>query len=970
MSGNQRLSDKEQSQNTKYTTDLSADDPEVESLEDEEEEAQVVDVTDDVEPTGEVAEEKAPEQNENADYEFGPMPNTFTMAVNPAAWHPSWGPAPAGYDLIVSRTQSEMSANTDMKVGETDDGQSMKQGVRAIKKGNYTNTPDGMGATVGSGWTYTIPDWQLMERELAGDGVDLSGSGVARLEAATAEQREEEERRARLPSQDDVFEHYEPEPTMDDESDVMTLWDEADDDTLEDVESILGETGEQQTEPMSMMDAWDEVREYTLECAGQRAQESREAVANADITNGQQPAFDFFNDDGNRTLVARQAGQRSPDHRPFDTDFMRARPLGGHYPKWGSWSPETKEVEVPFDQTIEVADDPIAPIPDDHLEWAREKAQKFLLSESLLDDVESGTMRLFDRNAECAGLSTEETYFADQSDEVETGGEHPAAAGRSGPDVAPDGSIRASAAASALGVPSVRRTRDAYENALADEQDSIAAFGPAMEALWHGDATQSFDRISGDWPGCTVIARVTRAYVPNAPDSQQQVLYLEDIAPNVSEPGQMGGEVKLTVWRKSQIETFAAVGDVLFISNPKPGEFRGDLTLAATGDTTIDRFMKSDGDIKDFKDARGKMTGRNDGKQRPHPDNMAPTSGGEIVEADDVTKIHEKRYRRVARTYKQGPPEDDKNTRMGRPMVEQNCPMEWVHPIPEWSNPEIPEETLGRDTRAERFSTTSEPSEILDENSVDISVEEFTLTLNHLDADLARVTDDAVDVGASVSIHGAPDDIGGDEVVGVVEHHPHAPDHLEVRVHSGITIDPDEENSTIRVVEWDTEADEAVDFGSPVTHTYGWGARMKRKVRAMRDKHFDAEKPHPVAMTDPTGSTGKQVGGVDVVDVTAPSSDDAEHDSDDPEWQSRLILRNSEEHYECPVDTCDFTHPTKRGAVASHMGGKAESCDDHAATLNEAKPSNDSSADDDSDSASHVTGQSDDGTDIVDVSAL
>lgn len=175
-----------------------------------------------------------------------------------------------------------------MQVGETSDGQPVKQGVRAIKKGNYTNTPDGMGATVGSGWTYSTPDWQLMERELAGDGVELSGSGVARLEAATAEKEAEAECRAQIPGREEVHEHYEPDEgeTLNEDSTVMTLWDEADDDTLTDIEGILGETGDEQVEAMSMMDAVEEVREYVMDCAERRARESREEVTEAGITNG------------------------------------------------------------------------------------------------------------------------------------------------------------------------------------------------------------------------------------------------------------------------------------------------------------------------------------------------------------------------------------------------------------------------------------------------------------------------------------------------------------------------------------------------------------------------------------------------------------------------------------------------------------------------------------------------------------
>ena len=968
MSGNTSQQTETQ-RTTKYTTDLTSEDEGVTAVgADEEAEETAVAMGEETSPD---VEGPSPEQNENATYEFGALPNTFELAVNAEAWHPSWGPAPLGYTNVVSRTQSTLSANTDMQVGETSDGQPVKQGVRAIKKGNYTNTPDGMGATVGSGWTYDTPDWQLMERELAGDGVELSGSGVARLEAATAEKEAEQERRAQLPGREDVHEHYEPDKgeTLNEDSNVMTLWDEADDDTLTDIEGILGETGDEQVEAMSMMDAVEEVREYVMDCAERRARESRAEVANAGITNAMQPNFEFFTNSGNRTLVSYQAGQRAPDHRPFDRDFMRPRPLGGHYPKWGSWSPETEEVEVPAGQetyegyedttTIEVATDPIAPIAYDEVERAREAAQEFLLSRSLLDSVESGVMRLFDRNAEASGLSAEETFYADHSDELDEGAAHPASE-QSGAFVAADGSIPHSAASEALGVPSVERIRGAYESALSAERDPIRAFEPAMEELWHGDSTQSLAKVNGDWPGCTVMARVTKAYVPNAPDSQQQILYLEDIAPNVAQPGQIGDEVKLTVWRKSQIETFASVGDVLFISNPKPGEFRGDLTLAATGDTTIDRLVESDGEIRSFRDAWGTLTGDNDGAQRVESDDVAPGVGG-TIEDDDVTRLPNKRYRRPGASLRRGPPvEGDMNEPASKPIAQQAPPMGWTHPIPEWADNQFPEDTVGRDTRGDRYSTEHEPSEILDDNSVDISADEFALTLGHLEADLPRVSDEAMDPGADVTVHASPEALGGiDEVVAVVGHHPHAPDGREVRVFSGITLDPSAENTTIRVVEWDTESDEPVDFNSPVTHTYGWEKRMKKQVRATRNRYFDEDMPSPVAMANESIETGTMNNGVEVVDLDAAPS---QH----PEWQSRLVLRNSEEHFECPVDGCEFTHPTKKASVVAHMGGKAETCEDHAATLEDAKPEESASEDE---SNSFVTGQSEDGTDIVDMSA-
>lgn len=969
MSGN--TSQQTDAQTNKYTTSMSSSDEGVTSLSEQRATEKAVIETGD-ESAESQPESGTPEDNATTEYEFGVLPNTFELAVNAKAWHPSWGAAPHGFENVVARTQT-LSADTSRQVGETDDGQPLKQGVRAIKKGNYTNTPDGMGATVGSGWTYDTPDWQLMERELAGHGVELSGSGVARLEAATAEQEAEKERRAQLPSQADVHEHYNPGESIDEDSNVMTLWDEADDDTLTEVEGILGETGETQTEAMSLVEATEEVREYTMECAERRARESREAVAEADITNTTQPNFDFFTNAGNRTLISRQAGQRAPDHRPFHRDFMRARPLGGHYPKWGGWEPETTEMEVGHGETVEVATDPIAPIPDDEVDWAFEQARQFLLSRSLLDTIESSVMRLFDRNAECSGLSSEETFYADYSEELEAGDAHPASE-ESAAFVAPDGSIPDTADATALGVPGVERTRQAYEGALAHERDPIRAFEPAMEDIWHGDSTQSLEQIDADWPGCSVLARVTKAYVPNAPDSQQQVLYLEDVTPNVAEPGQMGPEVKLTVWRKSQIDTYASVGDVVSISNPKPGAFRGDLTLAATGDTTIDRVVPGTGALRRHIDARS-MSGMNDGAQRVAEGNVASAVGGTIDEEQDaqVTRLPNKRYRPPEATFQRGPPEQDKNTRVHRPMAERSLPGKTIIPITDWvrehcSVPEVGD-TVGSETRGEAVSGTNEPDQILEDNSVDISPNEFAMTLARLTNETGEWGTlvggrafDAHDVGADVDIHATPDALGGiDEVVGVVAHHPHAPDHLEVRVFSGVTLDPEADNTAVRVVEWDTEADEPVDFDTPVTHTLLWDTRVLKKVRALRNKHFDESKPSPKALVGGSVTAGQTDDGVDVVDLGAAQAQNA---SDHPEWQSRMVVAHDDGSYGCPVEGCNFTHPTKKGSVVSHMGGKAETCDDHAATIEEAAPEDAEKV------GSHVVGQTDDGVDVVDISAV
>ena len=74
-----------------------------------------------------------------------------------------------------------------------------------------------------------------MERGLAGDGVEISSLCVARLETATTEKKAEAERRAQILGREEVHEHYEPDEgeTLNEDSDVMTPLDEADDELVE-----------------------------------------------------------------------------------------------------------------------------------------------------------------------------------------------------------------------------------------------------------------------------------------------------------------------------------------------------------------------------------------------------------------------------------------------------------------------------------------------------------------------------------------------------------------------------------------------------------------------------------------------------------------------------------------------------------------------------------------------------------------
>lgn len=964
MSDNSNADDSQDRTDTKYSTDLSPSDEGVVSLRDDDEtEAESVSPT---KPQADEAE-PSPENNATETYEVGTLPPTFSMVINPKAWHPSWGPVPTGFEAVVSRTQATLSAPGEDSYGTTDDGQPVARDNFADSRATHADISPGLGVEFGSGWQPRwVPDWQVMERQLAETGVDLAGSGGDRLEAAIGEEQIERERRRELPSQEDVHTFYTPEEPLSEDSDVMRLWDAADDDAVTDVESILGETGDTTEDIMSMPEAIEEVRSYTKECAAQRARDCRQAVDEMNITNATQPAFDTFDYNGNQTDVSKQAALRAPDHRPFHRDFARQRPLGGFDPKWGSWQPKTETVSVGPHGTceIEVATDPIMPISYDRVAHAERGALRDRFGESTLETLEKYVIRILDRVCEASGVESEDTYYADYSDSETMA--HPAN-DNAAVTVAPDGSIATTTDAFAPGVPSVSRLREAYEQALTDTRDPLAAVGSTLERLWHV-GTQSLAEIQPEWPGCSVLARVSRAYVPNDPASQQQVVYLEDVAPSATSGTQIGDEVKFTVWQNSYIDTYVAEGDILAISNPVPGEFNGSLTLAATGKTTISRLVKSNGSIKRAMDARGKLTGSNDGAQRVGSADVAPEVGGVIDDDDSVTRLPNKRYRRVGATIRRGPPEETKHTRVHTPMREQRCPMAWTFPITDWVREHAPIPEVGESIQTEEVvghavSVTSEPAEITDTNSVTVTRDTFVTVLERLSADsssqvVGNRPRDAVDPEASVTIYTDPDALGGiDSVTAVVSPHPAAPQSTEVRVHSGVPLSPDDSPTTIRVVEWDCDTNSPQTVLSPITHTIGWETRLLNQVRQVRNSYADTEQKESIT------SQAKQVVAT----------------------ESRPIRQTPTGAFSCPV--CEYTGQSI-ASVRGHMGGRAGKLDDKHRALGRnadertAQPStqrasSEVSTNDNShgvsasdDTPDFVVGTSDDGTDVVDMSKL
>ena len=82
----------------------------------------------------------------------------------------------------------------------------------------------------------------------------------------------------------------------------------------------------------------------------------------------------------------------------------------------------------------------------------------------------------------------------------------------------------------------------------------------------------------------TIEGEVAVLFEP-ASNSQQQVGYVEDES----------GQIKVTVWEKSQQKTVLSEGDRVRIYAGKPGSYRGETTLAVTYDTEVTILERGDG---------------------------------------------------------------------------------------------------------------------------------------------------------------------------------------------------------------------------------------------------------------------------------------------------------------------------------------------------------------------------------------
>ena len=103
----------------------------------------------------------------------------------------------------------------------------------------------------------------------------------------------------------------------------------------------------------------------------------------------------------------------------------------------------------------------------------------------------------------------------------------------------------------------------------------------------------NLDEVDPWWPASTVVGTVERVISPES-TKIDQVVYIGDVAPNVDRTSVGGETAKLTIWRSSALDApEMEEGDIIHAKNVKPGQYRQQLTLAATGTSVIDRVARS-----------------------------------------------------------------------------------------------------------------------------------------------------------------------------------------------------------------------------------------------------------------------------------------------------------------------------------------------------------------------------------------
>lgn len=77
--------------------------------------------------------------------------------------------------------------------------------------------------------------------------------------------------------------------------------------------------------------------------------------------------------------------------------------------------------------------------------------------------------------------------------------------------------------------------------------------------------------------------------------SIDQAVYVSDVSPRVDGASTGSEFAKLTIWRRSNLDITLVEADIVLASNVKPGQYRRQLTLAATSDSSLVRVHRGDG---------------------------------------------------------------------------------------------------------------------------------------------------------------------------------------------------------------------------------------------------------------------------------------------------------------------------------------------------------------------------------------
>lgn len=281
----------------------------------------------------------------------------------------------------------------------------------------------------------------------------------------------------------------------------------------------------------------DEKRQDITERVAERARESRDALRRWDHETRYELPFDFYED----SLEKQQARQAAPRHRPFAASHLESDARGVDAARYA----DTRRA-VPTPIAKSVPEPPTPTFDPDN------------------DAVEELTLRIL------AEFDDSDRFAAN--------------------DESPD------AVASRLDVPisvSPRRVRRVVQRLYRETGDRLSTLLAANRELFH-TGSQALDEIAPDWWGATALVEVEQLI--HAPHPRiQQVAQVSDIAPHIDETSTGSEHAKLTIWRRSGLDTHLSEGDIILASNVKPGQYRRQLTLAATSDTTITHLARGDG---------------------------------------------------------------------------------------------------------------------------------------------------------------------------------------------------------------------------------------------------------------------------------------------------------------------------------------------------------------------------------------